>query len=200
MRSKDPELMKRIKEHIEDCYEASGDTPSVQEIATAMGVAKTTAYRYLVDMADQHMISYENGVISTEKIRKLSPEVKRAALVGSIPCGEPDEREALVEEYIPLPVSVFGSGDFYVLRASGDSMIDAEISSGDLVVIEKQQTANIGDIVVALTDERLNTLKRLCFDEERNCYYLHPENAAYEDIYVQSLSVQGVARHIIKAL
>lgn len=105
-----------------------------------------------------------------------------------------------MEEYIPLPVSVFGSGDFYVLRASGDSMIDAEINSGDLVVIEKQQTANIGDIVVALTDDRLNTLKRLCFDEERNCYYLHPENAAYEDIYVQGLSVQGVARHVIKAL
>lgn len=200
MRSKDPELMNRIKAHIEDCYEASGDTPSVQEIATAMGIAKTTAYRYLVDMAEQHMISYKNGVISTEKIRKLSPEVNRAALVGSIPCGEPAEREALVEEYIPLPVSVFGSGDFYVLRASGDSMIDAEINSGDLIVIEKQQTANIGDIVVALTDDRLNTLKRLCFDEERNCYYLHPENAAYEDIYVQSLSVQGVARHIIKAL
>lgn len=200
MRSKDPELMKRIKEHIEDFCEASGTIPSVQEIATAMGIAKTTAYRYLVDMAEQHMISYENGVISTEKIRKLSPEVKRAALVGSIPCGEPDEREALVEEYIPLPVSVFGSGDFYVLRASGDSMIDAEINSGDLVVIEKRQTANIGDIVVALTDDRLNTLKRLCFDEERNCYYLHPENEAYEDIYVQSLSIQGVARHIIKAL
>lgn len=200
MRSKDPELMNRIKAHIEDCYEASGDTPSVQEIATAMGIAKTTAYRYLVDMAEQHMISYKNGVISTEKIRKLSPEVNRAALVGSIPCGEPDEREALVEEYIPLPVSVFGSGDFYVLRASGDSMIDAEINSGDLVVIEKLQTANIGDIVVALTDDRLNTLKRLCFDEERNCYYLHPENAAYEDIYVQNLSIQGVARHVIKAL
>ncbi len=200
MRSKDPELMKRIKEHIEECYEDAGETPSLQEIATAMGIAKTTVYRYLVDMAAKNMISYENGVISTEKIRKLSPEVNRAALVGSIPCGEPDEREELVEEYIPLPISVFGSGDFYVLRASGDSMIDAEISPGDLVVIEKQQTANIGDIVVALTDDRLNTLKRLCFDEERNCYYLHPENAAYEDIYVQSLSVQGVARHVIKTL
>lgn len=108
--------------------------------------------------------------------------MKRAALVGSIPCGEPDERKKSVEEYIPLPVSVFGNGDFYVLRASGDSMIDAEISSGDLVVIEKRRTTNIGDVVVALTDDRLNTLKRLCFDEEQDCYYLHPENAAYADI------------------
>lgn len=200
MRSKDAELMKRIKEHIESHYEAAGDTPSLQAIATAMGIGKTTAYRYLVDMAQRGMISYENGVISTEKIRKLTPEVNHAALVGSIPCGEPDEREALVEEYIPLPVSVFGNGDFYVLRASGDSMIGAEISSGDLVVIEKRQTAEIGDIVVALTDDRLNTLKRLCFDEKRSCYYLHPENADYEDIYVSSLSIQGVARNIIKTI
>jgi len=200
MRSKDSELMRRIKEHIEDYYEKHGETPSLQEIANAMGIAKTTAYRYIVDMAEQHMISYENGAVSTEKIHKLTPEVNRAALVGSIPCGEPDEREAQVEEYIPLPVSVFGKGNFYVLRASGDSMVDADINSGDLVVIEKQQTANVGDIVVALTDERLNTLKRLCFDEERNCYYLHPENEDYEDIYVQSLRIQGVARHIIKTL
>lgn len=200
MRSKDTELMKRIKEHIEDFYEDTGDTPSVQGIATAMGIAKTTAYRYLVDMAQRHMISYENGVISTEKIRKLTPEVNHAALVGSIPCGEPDEREALVEAYIPLPVSVFGSGDFYVLRASGDSMKDAEINSGDLVVIEKRQTASVGDIVVALTDDRLSTLKRLCFDERQSRYYLHPENADYEDIYVSSLSIQGVARHVIKTL
>lgn len=62
--------MQRIKAHIEDCYEDTGKTPSVQEIATAMGIAKTTAttaYCYLVDMAAKNMISYENGVISTEK-------------------------------------------------------------------------------------------------------------------------------------
>lgn len=200
MRYKNTELMNRIKAHIEEQYEATGDTPTLQEIAVAMGIAKTTVYRYLVDMAQRGMISYENGVISSEKIRKMTPEVIHAALVGSIPCGEPEEQEAMVEEYIPLPISVFGSGDFYVLRASGDSMIEAEISSGDLVVIEKKQTANVGDIVVALTDDRLNTLKRLCFDEKQHCYYLHPENADYEDIYVNSLSIQGVARHIIKTL
>ncbi len=169
-------------------------------IADALGIGRSTVYYYLVAMAQRGMISYENGVIYTEKIRKLTPEVNQAALVGSIPCGEPDEREAMVEEYIPLPVSVFGSGDFYVLRASGDSMTDAQIDSGDLVVIEKTSTANVGDIVVALTDDHLSTLKRLCFNGQMGRYYLHPENAEYEDIYVSTLIVQGVARHIIKAL
>lgn len=200
MRYKNPELMKRIKKYIENCYEKSSPAPSVQEIATAMGIAKSTAYRYLVDMADQHMISYEDGIISSEKIAKYTQPVNHAALVGSIPCGEPDEREAMVEEYIPLPVSIFGNGDFYVLRASGDSMVDAGIDSGDLVVIRQQDTAEPGDIVVALTDGRQNTLKRLEYDDGRGCYYLHPENPNYDDIYVDRLEIQGIARHVIKAL
>ena len=200
MRKKDPELMKRIKVYTESCYEKGRAAPSVQEIATAMGIAKSTAYRYLVDMAERGVIDYEDGIISSEKISKYTRPVNHAALVGSIPCGEPDEREAMVEEYIPLPVSIFGNGDFYVLRASGDSMVDAGIDSGDLVVIRQQETAELGDIVVALTDGRQNTLKRLEYDNERNCYYLHPENPAYDDIYVDSLRIQGVAHHVIKAL
>ena len=200
MRSKNPKLMEEIKQFAEEYYREYYKTPSNGTIAEALGMGRSTVYYYLVEMAKRGMITYENGMISTENIRKLTPEVTHAALVGSIPCGEPDEREAMVEEYIPLPVSVFGSGDFYVLRASGDSMTGAHISSGDLVVIEKTNTADVGDIVVALTDERLNTLKRLCFDEQKDRYYLHPENPEYEDIYVSTLSIQGVARHIIKAL
>ena len=130
----------------------------------------------------------------------MTPEVNTAAIVGSIPCGPPDEREAQVEEYMPLSVSVFGTGSFYVLRASGDSMINADIDNGDLIVIKEQKTANIGDIVVAMTDDGKNTLKRLEYDKEAQSYYLHPENPAYEDIYITEFRVQGVASHVIKAL
>lgn len=200
MRSKDPELMEKIKAFAEDYYKEHGETPSNRTIANAMGIGRSTVYYYLVEMARRSIISYVDGIISSEKIEKFMQPVNRAELVGAVPCGTPDECEAMVEEYIPLPVSIFGDGDFYVLRASGDSMIEAGIDSGDLVVIEKQQTASIGDIVVALTDERLNTLKRLCYDDERECYYLHPENPEYDDIYVQSLRIQGVARNVIKSL
>jgi len=126
--------------------------------------------------------------------------LRHAALVGAIPCGAPEVQEAMVEEYIPLPVSIFGDGDFYILRASGDSMVDAGINNQDLIIIQKTETANIGDIVVALTDEHSNTLKRLEYDEDRDRYYLHPENPSYDDIYVEHLQIQGVARHVIKAL
>ncbi len=200
MRSKNPELMLRIKEYIEDYFEQNGSTPTVREIAKAMRIATSTTHRYLVAMSERQMISYTDGAISTAKIELMTPEVCPAAIVGSIPCGTPEEREAQIEEYLPLSVSVFGSGSFYVLRASGSSMVDAGIDSGDLIVIREQQSANLGDIVVALTDAEENTLKRLRYDENRQSYYLHPENRAMEDIYVRQLRVQGVATHVIKAL
>lgn len=200
MRSKSTELMLRIKEYIENYFSKYSSTPTVREIASAMKIAVSTAHRYLVAMTEREMIYYENGVLSTPKIKMMNPEFSPAAIVGSIPCGTPDEREAQVEEYIPLSVSFFGKGDFYALRASGNSMIEAQIDDGDLVIIREQQTAEIGDIVVALTDEDKNTLKRLCFDNEQQRYYLHPENKEMEDIYVSSLRVQGVATYVIKAI
>ena len=98
------------------------------------------------------------------------------------------------------PFPFFGKGNFYALRASGNSMVDAQIDDGDLVIIREQQTAEVGDIVVALTDEEKNTLKRLCFDSEHQSYYLHPENKEMEDIYVSNLRMQGIATHVIKTL
>ena len=200
MRSKSTELMLSIKEYIENYFEKYSSTPTVREIASAMKIAVSSAHRYLVAMAEKEMISYENGVLSTPKIEMMNPEFSPAAIVGSIPCGTPDEREAQVEEYLPLSVSFFGKGNFYALRASGNSMVDAQIDDGDLVIIREQQTAEVGDIVVALTDEEKNTLKRLCFDSEQQRYYLHPENKEMEDIYVSNLRVQGIATHVIKAL
>ena len=130
----------------------------------------------------------------------MTTPVNHVAIVGSIPCGTPEEKEAQIEEYLPLSVSVFGSGSSYVLRASGNSMVDAQIDGGDLVVIREQKTADVGDIVVALTDEKKNTLKRLGYNRETGEYYLHPENDELEDIYVKQLRVQGIATHVIKAL
>ena len=114
-----------------------------------MRIAVSSAHRYLVAMAEKDMVFYENGTLSTPKIRRMNPAVSPAAIVGSIPCGSPEEKEAQVEEYLPLSVSFFGKGEFHALRASGNSMEDAQIDDGDLVIIRKQQIAEIGDIVVA---------------------------------------------------
>ena len=200
MRSKNPELMKRIKTYIEDFFEGNHRMPTVREIANAMNIANSCVHRYLVEMADKGIISYSKGRMSTDKIDKMDLRTNNAALVGSIPCGTPDEREALVEDYMQLPVSIFGKGNLYILHASGDSMIDAGINNGDLVVIKEQDYSDVGQIVVALDDNNCNTLKTLAYNTEKNCYYLHPENKNYDDIYVAGLYIQGVAQHVIKKL
>lgn len=85
-----------------------------------------------------------------------------------MPCGLQEYAEENFEEYVPLPVALFGQGDFFLLRASGYSMIEAGIEPGDLVVVRKQNTAEEGDIVVALVDNE-TTLKRFYRDKKYRC-------------------------------
>ena len=150
-------------------------------------------------MNERGMLRYHNGEIVTERTEKLSPDTKPAAVLGSVSCGMPQLEEEYVEEYVSLPVSLFGDGEFFILRANGDSMTGAGINSGDMVVIRKQNTASDGDIVVALVENE-STLKRFFLDTERRCVHLHPENPKYPEIYTQNCSIQGVAVHVIKSL
>ena len=204
MRSKNPELMKEICTYLSDYYRDRRSSPSVNEIAKAAGIAKTTAYRYLVDMNERGMISYDGHTIETPQIDKCVSGYFSAPIVGSIHCGDPETEEEHVEEYVSLPESIFGKGQFYILRASGDSMVDAGIEDGDLVVIKKQDTASVGDIVVALDEDSQNTLKTFDgIDEESGYAILKYENRRkYRNkvIRVRELVVQGVAKHVIKAL
>lgn len=199
MRYKDPDLMAKIKGYAENFFLEEGHSPSTTEIASAVGSSRGTIHRYLVEMSEHGMIQYGHGEISTDKISRVSPARNAAVYTGSIPCGPLEVVEASVEEYIKLPTAVFGDGELYVIRTTGDSMINAGIESGDLVVVRQQEKANVGDIVVALHDNA-NTLKRLGFDPKRESYILIPENDAMDPIYVDDLSIQGVAQFVIKAL
>ena len=204
MRSKNPELMKEICTYVSDYYRDRRSSPSVSDIAKAVGIAKTTAYRYLVEMNEQGMISYDGHTIETPQIDKCVTGYFSAPIVGSIHCGDPETEEEHVEEYVTLPESIFGKGEFYILRASGDSMVDAGIEDKDLVVIKKQSTASVGDIVVALDEDNQNTLKTFDgIDDESGYAILKYENRRkYRNkvIRVRELVVQGVAKHVIKAL
>ena len=187
MRHKSEELMKQIMDYAEQFQLLNHRSPYTSEIADALGIVKSTVYKYLVAMNDRGMLSYRNGEIVTERTNKISLLTK------------PQLEEEYIEEYVSLPVSLFGEGEFFILRASGDSMIGAGINSGDMIVIRKQNTASDGDIVVALVDNE-STLKRFFLDTERRCVRLHPENPKYPDIYTQNCTVQGVAVHVIKSL
>lgn len=201
MRHKDKELMRRIREFAEDFYTENGRSPSTAEIGLAVGVTKGTVYRYLVEMDECQMIQYDGKSIVTNKTRIVEHRTTPARVFsGTIPCGTPDIVDASVDEVVQLPTSVFGAGELCILHAQGDSMIEAGIEDGDLVVVDTNMEAKAGDVVVALDGNGQNTLKRLMCDDENGRYYLHPENSRMQDIYVSELLVQGVAQFVIKKL
>jgi len=178
MRNKDPGLMKEIHSFVNDYFSTKRRSPSVNDIAKAVGIAKTTAYRYLVDMNERGILAYDGNTITTPQINKCTSGYFSAPIVGSIRCGNPEQEEEYIEEYVSLPVSIFGNGqNCYMLRAKGDSMVDAGIAENDLLLIHRQQTASIGDVVVALDGERQNTLKTFAgIDKESGCAVLKYEN------------------------
>lgn len=202
MRSKSIELMNRIKEYAETFYIEVGRSPSTTEIANEVGVSRGTAYRYIVEMAEKGMIEYDGETISTEATHKYKGSGTSATILDcSVSCGPGQLEEQRILEYVRLPETVFGSGEMFLLRANGDSMVDAGIDDGDWVVIRKQNTAEEGDIVVALSDG-LNNLKYFYRNRRKGCAILRSANEAkgYKDIEVYDLQIQGVAQNVIKGL
>lgn len=199
MRSKNVELMNQIKEFVESYYLKKYRSPSTAEIAKSLGVVKSTVYKYLIEMRERGMLSYDGKEIRTELTEKVMPNMNRAAVLGSVSCGVPRFAEENIEEYVSLPEALFGRGEFFILKAKGDSMIDAGIDDGDLVVIKQQSSAEDGQIVVALMDDEA-TLKRFYRDDKNKRIRLHPENESMEDIFVDDCMIQGIAVKVIKDL
>ena len=199
MRYKSEETMGRIKKAVEEFYFAQHRSPSISEIAAMVGRAKSTVHGYLWEMDKRGALSYDGKTVETDVIQKADADIVLSPILGSIACGEPEYEEENYEAYVALPTALFGSGEFFLLRARGQSMIEAGIEPGDLVVVKKQNTASEGDIVVALVNNE-TTLKRFYRDKKRRCVRLHPENSSMKDIFVRDCYIQGVAQNVIKAL
>lgn len=131
IRKRDPEIMKQIAAFVEEYYFEYRRSPSLQKIADTVGISKATAYRYVVEMDDKGMLRYDGKSIQTHSIQKSDYKMNRVPVLGSIACGSPELTEEDFEEFIALPVALFGKGDFFILRTHGDSMVDAGIEDGD---------------------------------------------------------------------
>ncbi len=191
------DIIEKIKSSIENYFILEDMSPSIREISNMVDVPKSTVQRYVAYMESQGILTKTDRGYETKKTAKLGNDLISVPRVGSIPCGPLSEEEEHIEEYIRLPKVITGEGEFYLLTASGNSMIDAGIDDGDLVLIKVQNHAKYGDIVVALADGK-NTLKRYMPNEEKRVIILHPENKEMEDIVVKDIVIQGVATKIIK--
>jgi len=198
MRSKDKDLLDRIKAYVEDYCDSNGCGPSTREVAKKFGIGSTTAYNYLARLGEDGRIARGRDGFESFSLYN-NRAANSVAILGAVPCGPLTEMEEYIEGYVRLPESFVGKGKFFILNASGNSMIGAGINDGDMVLIRQQNTANVGDIIVALVENEV-TLKRLGYDQDEGRYYLHPENKRMKDMYVDSIEIQGVAVKVIKDL
>ena len=199
MRNVSADTIIMIRRCVEDYFDDYTRSPSLREIASMTGISKSTVQRYIEIMERVGIITRTDDGIETPYISKTERNMVSVAKLGRIPCGPLDEKEEYIEGYVKLPESFVGKGKFFILTASGDSMIEAGIDDGDMIIIKQQESARKGDIVVALANGQ-STLKRYMPDPSIKKIRLHPENSSMEDIIVDNCQVQGVAIKVIKSL
>jgi len=200
MRKKNPEIMERILSFTDEFQREYRRSPSTTEIANEVGVGRGTAYTYLIAMRDRNMIEYDGKNITTPNTSRINHRNHSIPVVGRVVCGDPNEEEQNIREYVDLPASLFGyNGNLFILEAYGDSMNQAGIDEGDYIVVKEQQTANDGDLVVALTNNE-NNLKRIHFDDKKKVIVLCPEssNPIHKPKEYKDVRIQGVVLYIIK--
>ena len=196
MRTLNQNTLCRMEQYIHEFQTENGRSPSYRNIMHGIGMSSLNLVQRYVFALEREGRIKRTRLGNIELPAKLNTgEMAIVPLVGQIACGEPCLEVENIEESFALPRSVFGGGELFMLRAFGDSMIDAGISKDDLLVIRKQQEAEDGDIVVALTNGE-NTLKRLYHKGRK--ILLHPENKTMKDIEVTNCEIQGVLVGCIK--
>ncbi len=166
---------------------ATGSPPTVREICRDLHIPSTsTVHSDLRFLNESGAIAMSDGL--GRSIRLPGEFARPVPLLGTVAAGTPILAVENIEQYIPIATPHARGEDLFALRVKGDSMINAAILEGDLVVVEKTPTAENGQIVVAMVDEEA-TVKR--YYKERGKYRLQPENDAYEPIVLSKVEILG---------
>lgn len=168
---------------------ADGIPPSVREIGTAVGLRSTSSVQANLDALE------EKGYITRDPMLKRSirivgqnDNITQVPIVGTVTAGAPILAVESIEGYFPYTGSVSRDKPLFALHVRGESMIEADILDGDLVIAEKTPYARNGDLVVALVEDEA-TVKT--FYKEDGYYRLQPENPSYMPIIVSDVSILG---------
>ena len=147
MRTLNKDKIIKIEEYINVFSQRNGCAPFLEDISSGTGIPLTTVHRYIKYMENIGMLEHDRRRGIRTKEMKDEGEMISVPVLGKVSCGEPKFAEENIEEYVKLPVTLFGSGDYFLLRANGYSMIDAGIDNGDLVLVRQQNYADAGQIV-----------------------------------------------------
>ncbi|MFF2479455.1 transcriptional repressor LexA [Paenibacillus sp. NPDC058071] len=186
-------ILEFIKNEVKD----KGYPPSVREIGEAVGLASSsTVHGHLDRLEKKGLIRRDPTkpraieILDQEDVDGIiRPAVAQVPVVGKVTAGVPITATENIDEYFPLPSHFVGDDDVFILNVIGESMIEAGIHNGDYVIVRQQQSANNGDIVVAMTEEDEATVKT--FYREKDHIRLQPENATMEPIRLKNVTILG---------
>lgn len=187
---KQQKVLEFVKERLQDDI-----PPSVREICEATGIKSTsTVHAYLKRLEDDGYIDRRSGL--NRAIRLPGEGVTRVPLLGKVTAGLPILAVEEVEDYVPFSGgSHYAPGELFALRVSGTSMINAGILDRDVVIVRRTNTAQNGDIVVALLGEEA-TVKRIFVEKDH--IRLQPENDAFEPILAKEVTVLGKVISLVR--
>jgi len=198
-----------------DYVDRHGYPPTVREIGEAVGLASpSTVHAHLANLERNgllkrdptkpralELVGHRRSAPAAEPAEEVRG-VHRLPLVGQVAAGGPLLAEENVEEYLAVPEPLARGGEEFLLRVKGDSMIDAGILDGDLLVVRRQQDARNGEIVVALAgdDESADEATVKTFYRESGRIRLQPENDALEPIYADHVQILGRVVGVLRTL
>ncbi len=205
-RKKSKEISKRqeqILDYIRKETESQGYPPSVREIGRAVGLKSTsTVHGHLSQLEKKGYIRRDPSKPRAIEVLPAAGVLPRSAsvavpLVGRVTAGLPVLAVENIEDYFPLPKGFGEPGTLFMLKVTGNSMIEAGILDGDYVIVRQQENAENGEIVVALIDNEA-TVKR--FFKENDRIRLQPENSFMDPIIVDDVSILGKVTGLVRRI
>ena len=187
--------MQAVLNFINEYCAEYGYAPTVREICEKLHIKSTASvYYYMEKLKNEGHISKSPNKNRAVNFKKNSSV--NIPLIGTVTAGQPIFAYENYEDYYTFPADAFRGSNLFMLNVQGTSMIDAGINDGDKIVVRRQQTANNGDIVVALLDDSA-TVKR--FYKRSNYVVLHPENETMNDIIVDSVEILGKVVGLVRS-
>lgn len=195
-----------IIDFIKKEVKTKGYPPSVREIGDAVGLASSsTVHGHLNRLEKKGYIRRDptkpraiEVLDRTDEDAAPKQESVLLPVIGKVTAGEPITAVENIEEYLPVPKRMAAGEEAFILNVVGESMINAGILDGDQVIVRKQETAENGEIIVAMTEDGEATVKR--FFKERDHIRLQPENPTMEPIIVKNCTILGKVVGVIRTI
>jgi repressor LexA len=194
---------RQILDFITTTIEERGYPPTVREIGAEIGLKSSSSVHYhLRVLEEEGYLTRDGSLTRALRVSDSGGGADRAGttylpLVGRVAAGEPILATENIERLVPTSADLFGQGELFLLEVQGDSMIEAGILDGDLVVVNQQPTAEDGEIVVAMLDDEA-TVKHLYRHPDQ--VELRPANSTMDPIFADDVQVIGRVRGIIRSM